>query len=105
MLEIEKKYIIPTSRWTNRIVRRWANAIGRLNSRKIGRTRRGGWLLTGGGATVGDDGTTSVTVRLSKAPPGLKVPVNGGGVRKFCLYEHGDIGKLLKDLAVAASKV
>lgn len=105
MLEIEKTYTIPTSRWTARLWRRWANATGRLNSRKIGRTRRGGWLFVGGGATVNDNGTTAVTVRLSKAPPRLQVPLGVGGVRRFCLYEHDDISKLLKDLAVAAAKV
>lgn len=104
MTEIEKKYTIPTSRFTARLYRRWANATGKLNSRKIGRTRRGGWQLSGGGAAHNEDGTTVVTVRLRKAPPRLKVPC-AGGVKTFCLYDHDDIGKLLKDLAVAASKV
>ena len=104
MDDIEKTYTIPTKRFTERLFRRWAKATGKLNSRKISRTRRGGLLFVGGVASNNEDGTTSVTVRLQKRPANLKV-LFAGGVKSFCLYEHDDIGKLLKDLTVAENRV
>ena len=103
MYEIEKNYTIPTDRFTARMVRRLVDVTGKLNSRKIGQTRRGGMHFVGGGAKHNDDGTTVVNVRLRKAPQKVLVPCVGG-VRKFGLYDHGDIGKLLKDLTVAQAK-
>ncbi|MEY3205061.1 MAG: hypothetical protein RLZZ21_1392 [Planctomycetota bacterium] len=101
-MDVEKTYTIPTKRMTLRLQRRFFNATNRLNSRKIGRTRRGGLQLFFVGATRHDDAWI-VKFRLRKAPPGLKVPCQTG-VKRLCLHEHDDIGKLLKDLTVAAAK-
>ena len=103
MDDIVKTYTIPTNRFTERLFRRWAAVTGRMNSRKIGRTRRGGLLFVGGSVNHNEDGTTTVTLRMQKRPAALRVPI-AAGVKKFCLYGHAHIGKLMKDLVVAGSK-
>lgn len=115
MDELVKTFAVPTA-WARRRMSRMYQATGTLNARKIGRMRRGQWMLTGFGGVNRDDGTTLVSVRLQKAPrmwhviipQGVDSLNQRGRERrrvKMCMYRHDDVGKVLKDLTVAAKKM
>lgn len=70
------------------------NLIGTLNSRKIGKHRRGSLLLTGHSATRLESGDWLVEL-LWKQARRLRVP---GAISKLNAYEHTDHGKLIKTL-------
>lgn len=107
MDEIVKKFVVSTA-WAHRRIQRMYQATGTLNARKMGRTRRGGWMLTGFSGDIKDDNTTLVSVRLRKAPRmGVTAYYqNNREIRRvdICPYRHDDIGKVLKDLSVAARR-
>lgn len=114
MDELVKTFTVPTA-LAHRRMRLMHAATGTLNARKIGRMRRGQWMMTGFSGEVKDDGTTVVSVRLRKAPPmwNFIIPQGvdalnqrGRDIRrvKMCPYRHDDVGKVLKDLTVAARK-
>lgn len=107
MDELVKTFAVPTA-WARRRMSRMYQATGTLNARKIGRMRRGQWMMTGFSGENKDDGTTLVSVRLRKA---TRMGVDafyqrGREIRrvKMCPYRHDDFGKVLKDLTVAARK-
>jgi hypothetical protein len=127
MDELVKTFAVPTA-WARRRMSRMYQATGTLNARKIGRMRRGQWMMTGFSGENKDDGTTLVSVRLRKAPR-MGVDALGGRATlghalppagchkaafykrgreirrvKMCPYRHDDFGKVLKDLTVAARK-
>lgn len=114
MDELVKTFTVPTA-WAHRRMRRMYQATGTLNARKIGRMRRGQWMMTGFSGESKDDGTTLVSVRLRKAPRmwNFIIPQGvdalnqrGREIRrvKMCQYRHDDFGKVLKDLTVATRK-
>lgn len=107
MHELVKTFTVPTA-WAFRRMQRMYKATGTRNARKMGRTRRGGLMLTGFSVNANDNGDTVVSVRLRKA---LRMGVDayyrkGREIRRvvFCPYAHDDVGKVLKDLTVAARK-
>ena len=107
MQDIIKTFVVPTD-WLGRRAPKLLDAVQKINARKYGRLRRGMVMLSGIDAKVQEDGTTEVRVLLSRRPKSLEVPVDEGGkvrMRKFCLYDHGNVDKAIKELTVAASKV
>lgn len=90
--EIERTFVVPST-WLRRQLPKMLQVSGTLNASKIGRTRRGGWLMTGFSGEPKENGTTVVSMRMQKAPRMAAV-----------FYRHDDIGKVLKDLTVAAKK-
>lgn len=92
MDEIERTFVVPST-WIRRRLPKMLQVSGTLNASKIGRTRRGGWLMTGFSCEPKENGTTVVSLRMQKAPRMSAV-----------IYRHDNIGKVLKDLTVAARK-
>jgi hypothetical protein len=100
-----KTFVVPT-RWLGRRIPKLLSAVNKLNDRKHGRLRRGAIQLVGLDATPKDNETTEVRVFTRRSPQHLVVPVAGTqGVRKMQIYDHGNVGKVMKELTVAASKV
>lgn len=92
MGEIERTFVVPTP-WIRRRLPKMLQVSGTLNASKIGRTRRGSWLMTGFSGELKENGTTVVSLRMQKAPR-----------MSALIYRHDNIGKVLKDLTVAAKK-
>ena len=92
MDEIERTFVVQ-SPWMRRRLPKMLQVCGTLNASKIGRTRRGGWLMTGFSGEPKENGTTVVSMRMQKAPQMAAL-----------IYRHDNIGKVLKDLTVAARK-
>jgi hypothetical protein len=94
MDEIVKTFTVQGS-WLRKRMPRIHNCVNRLNSRRIGRSRRGSLQMVGvAGSTTAehpDTFTVDVTLRRSRS-------------RAAKFYLHDDIGKVLKDLTVAASR-
>jgi len=87
------------------MTRLW-DAVARLNARKLGKRRRGRVQLVGFEGFPKDDGTTELRIKLAASPHRLRCIDDGnGGLRKFSVYECGDIGKVVKDLAVAENRL
>lgn len=105
MKPVTKTFVVPTG-WLSRRVPRFLSAVQKLNSRKYGGLRRGMVQLAGINATARDDGTTEVRVLTTPAPKKVQwLDGNASHFRKACLYDHDDIGKVMKDLTVASAKV
>lgn len=99
-----KSYVVPTG-WLQRRFHRMYSAIGTLNSRKIGRRRRGTVMLTGFSGWPTGDGTTSVQLDFSTQRLKSVSVATPQGVQKFSIYQHADVSKMMKDLHVAANKL
>lgn len=103
--ETTKTFVVPT-RWLGRRMPRLWDALARLNARKLGKRRRGRVQLTGFEGFPKDDGTTELLIKLAASPHRLRCIDDGtGGLRKFSVYECGDIGKVVKDLTVAHNRL
>jgi len=104
--EHTKLFVVPTG-WMQRRLRHLMAAVGGLNHRKIGRTRRGNMMLAGIGATPmeGVDATlVAVTIRRPDKPRAIVSSPKGVRVVRFCPYPHRNVSKVLKELAVAHAK-
>jgi hypothetical protein len=100
-----KSFVVPTT-WLGRRIPRLLSAVNKLNHRKYGRLRRGSIQLISFDATPRDEETTEVRLVTRLSPQCLIVPVAGSSVvRKMRVYDYGDIGKVIKELTVAASRV
>jgi len=108
MIDEQKKIFVVSTAWMQRRLRHLISAVGSLNDRKIGRTRRGNMMLAGidGTPMDGVDATlVTVTIRRPNKWPRAIVP-SPEGVRamRFCPYQHRNVGKVLKELSVAHAK-
>jgi hypothetical protein len=102
-----KTFVVPTDWLRRRLPNLW-ESVQKINAKKYGRLRRGMVMLSGLDAKMREDGTAEVRVLLSRRPKSLEVPVEENfkvRMRRFCLYDHGNVGKVMKELTVAASKV
>jgi hypothetical protein len=92
--DIVRTFTVPGT-WVRKRIPRFYSCINRLNSRRIGRSRRGSLQMVGvAGSTTAehpDTFTVDVTLRRSRS-------------RAAKFHLHDDIGKVLKDLTVAASR-
>ena len=92
--DIVRTFTVPGS-WLRKRMPHIHDCVNRLNSRRIGRSRRGSLQMVGvAGSTTAehpDTFTVDVTLRRSRS-------------RAAKFYLHDDIGKVLKDLTVAASR-
>lgn len=92
--DIVRTFTVPRT-WFLQRIPRFYSCINRLNSRRIGKSRRGSLQMVGvAGITTAehpDTFTVDLTLRKSRSK-----------AAKFHL--HDDIGKVLKDLTVAASR-
>lgn len=103
MEETVKTFLVPIG-WIGRRLPKFISAVNKTNAAKYGRLRRGHVLLAGIDVTPKDERVAEVRVHLRRSPPGLRIP-SGLSVIKMPLYDFSDIGKVLKDLTVAAAKV
>lgn len=104
--ERKKIFVVPTS-WMNRRLRHILSAVGTVNHRKIGRTRRGQVMLAGvdGSPLEGVDATlVTVTLRRNKFARAMVPTRTGYSVQRFMPYQHHNVAKVLKDLASAHAR-
>lgn len=95
MAETVKTFVVPTA-WMQRRLQQFMSATGSLNSRKQGRSRRGSIQLAGIDGTPQENGTTIVRVHARRV---------AASRRMSSVFNHADIGKLMKSLTVAAARV